>query len=66
MTEPTDPHTCPRCRGGIPNNEQRGEYPGALSRADNKTEICSGCGVEEAMIEMHGGNLRGPEAWPLR
>ena len=66
MNEPTDPHPCPRCRGGIPNNEQRGEYPGALSRSDNKTEICSGCGQEEAMIQMYGSKVRGPEAWPLR
>lgn len=27
------------------------EYP-ALSRVDNKSEICSGCGIEEAMIEF--------------
>ena len=25
------------------------EYP-AISRADNKTEICSSCGTDEAMI----------------
>jgi hypothetical protein len=39
---------CPLCDGFIPNNEQPGEYPGALSRRDNKTEICSECGVREA------------------
>jgi hypothetical protein len=26
-----------------------GKYPGALSRRDNKTEICSACGVDEAI-----------------
>lgn len=41
---------CPRCESSyIPNNEFPGEYPGALSRVDNKTEICSECGVLEAL-----------------
>jgi hypothetical protein len=42
---------CPRCSGFIPNNEQPGEYPGAISRLDNVTEICSACGGEEAMLD---------------
>lgn len=46
------PHTCPRCGGGIPNNVHPGEYPGALSRYDNATEICSACGVAEAMWQF--------------
>ncbi len=41
-------HQCPRCGGLIPNNESPGAYPGALSRVDNKTEICSSCGSAEA------------------
>jgi hypothetical protein len=45
------PKVCPICDGWIPNNEQPGAYPGALSRVDNKTEICSACGVREALIE---------------
>lgn len=40
---------CPRCEGYIPNNETPGLYPGAVSRLDNKTEICSACGQEEAL-----------------
>lgn len=40
--------TCPRCLGGVPNNTMRGKYPGALSRTDNETYICSDCGVLEA------------------
>lgn len=40
---------CPRCGGCIPNNAQPGAYPGALSRYDNETEICSSCGTDEAM-----------------
>lgn len=40
---------CPRCESSfIPDNDHPGAHPGALSRTDNKTEICSECGVEEA------------------
>lgn len=42
-------HKCPTCLGFIPNNERIGEYSGALSRRDNKTEICSDCGAREAI-----------------
>lgn len=45
---------CPRCGGYIPNDERPGEYPGAMSRTDNKTEICSKCGTDEAIEEMLG------------
>lgn len=49
--------TCPRCKiNYIPNNETPGAYPGALSRVDNKTEICSDCGVEEALDDYFGSN----------
>lgn len=40
---------CPRCEGFIPNNMMPGRYPGAISRVDDKTEICSDCGREEAL-----------------
>lgn len=43
---------CPRCDGFIPNNETPGLYPGALSRLDNKTEICSECGQDEALRDL--------------
>lgn len=43
---------CPRCLGGIPNNMLPGRYIGALSRIDNKTEICSPCGEEEALVAL--------------
>lgn len=37
---------CPRC-------EKNYWYSGhALSRADNETEICGNCGVEEAQVDM--------------
>lgn len=45
-------HTCPRCERGIPNDEQRGAYSGAISRLDNRTEVCTSCGIEEAMIDF--------------
>lgn len=47
-----EPNQCPRCGEGIPNNYQRGQYPGAVSRWDNVTEICSQCGVDEAMLQF--------------
>jgi hypothetical protein len=51
---------CPRCRGFIPSNSRPGQYPGALSRADNATEICSDCGAEEAIV------LTAPvDQWPV-
>jgi ribosomal protein S27AE len=42
---------CPRCDGLIPNNEMPGAFPGAISRKDNKTEICSECGTAEAILD---------------
>lgn len=42
---------CPLCRGWIPNNETPGAYSGAISRRDNKTEICSACGTVEALVD---------------
>ena len=35
---------CPRC------DEAMSKYP-ALSRRDNKTDICSACGQDEAMVD---------------
>lgn len=43
------PPICPRCSGYIPDNKRPGSHPGALSRVDNKTEICTTCGVLEAV-----------------
>lgn len=45
---------CPRCGGYIPNDVTPGAYPGALSRVDNKTEICSQCGNAEAINGLPG------------
>lgn len=49
--------TCPRCGGQIPNDKTPGAYPGALSRRDNTTEICSKCGVDEAMEDYEKYHL---------
>lgn len=61
---------CPRCKGFIPNNERPGAYPGALSRADNKTEVCSACGLEEAVNDVMRGQYRKADGgdmmlWPI-
>jgi hypothetical protein len=45
---------CPRCSHFIPNDMTPGAYPGAISRVDNKTEICSNCGTEEAILQWQG------------
>lgn len=56
---------CPRCGGAIPNEATPGAYPGALSRYDNKTEICSACGVDEAMFNLtHPGERLSPPNRP--
>jgi hypothetical protein len=43
---------CPKCAGYIPNNKTPGAYSGAISRRDNKTEICSACGTMEALEDF--------------
>lgn len=41
---------CPKCG-------RKFEGIGAISRRDNKTEICSDCGVVEAMADFFGREL---------
>jgi ribosomal protein L40E len=48
-------HVCPRCGGDVPSTAHKGQYPGAVSRWDDKTEICSPCGAEEALMQMAFG-----------
>jgi hypothetical protein len=62
MTHPI----CPRCLGFIPNSWTPGAYPGAISRVDNETEICSDCGTEEALEQVFGPGLRPRSEWPAR
>lgn len=58
---------CPRCNSNqIPNNQTPGAYPGALSRVDNRTEICSDCGLHEALEDFFDNNLTPIESWPIK
>lgn len=61
------PKACPRCstHDWIPNNKTPGAYVGALSRADNKTEICSACGEDEALKDFFEGGCEPVDAWPV-
>ncbi len=57
---------CPRCRVSlIPSNENWGLYVGAISRADNKTEICSACGEDEGLKDFFEGGCEPVSAWPI-
>lgn len=44
-----EPRICPKCKQAYTG------YP-ALSRDDNKTEICPECGMREAIEAMEGAN----------
>jgi hypothetical protein len=57
---------CPRCMGYIPNAEFAGMYPGALSRTDNKTEICSECGQMEALEDYSGNGPLSQSHWMVQ
>lgn len=57
---------CPRCEINlIPNNDSPGCYPGALSRTDNQTEICSSCGTDEAIKKTFYNILDLKISWPI-
>lgn len=58
-------HTCPRCGGGIPDDRLRGQYPGAISRTDNRTEICSRCGTSEGTEVWLLGSVSPKSDWPV-
>ena len=54
-------YVCPRCNeNDLPNG-----YPGALSRVDNITEICSTCGTDEGLTQHFGGFLAPINTWPV-
>ena len=55
---------CPKCGNHIPSNENPGAYPGAIPRRDNKTEICSSCGVNEAVEDFLGMETC-PDCWAV-
>ena len=59
MSSIFETYDCPRCGGGVPNDAERGAYPGALSRwNDRSVEVCSQCGQDEAMIQF-AATMRG-------
>jgi len=49
------PFVCPRC------GDYREDYP-ALSRTDNTTDVCSECGVMEA-LESFSSSLMPQDKW---
>ena len=54
VEDPTSPlyaGPCFRCGGAVPNEDNPGAYPGALSRYDDATYICSECGGLEALFQ---------------
>lgn len=51
--------SCPRCSDTFDSR-----YP-ALSRADNKTYICSDCGLDEAFCDFFEHRLTNPVDWPV-
>ena len=58
----TESVLCPRCTMRLlPLG-----YPGAMSRVDNKTEICSECGQDEALLQWAGHTLGGTDTWPIK
>ena len=58
---------CPRCLSSqIPNNNTPGLYPGALSRLDNQTEICSACGLNEALELLTNQKISNFSDWPVK
>lgn len=63
---PAGVKNCPRCSHYIPNDENPGAYAGALSRTDNKTEVCSPCGTAEAMEDFLGSGAIPQEEWAVK
>lgn len=57
---------CPRCLGYIPENRKAGEHEGARSRTDNRTEVCTPCGIEEAAEDRRDGIFRNPDVALVR
>lgn len=62
ITEWLEQHeVCPRCLT-FPIN-YTGRYGKALSRTDNKSYVCSDCGVTEALEQFENGAPQGQEHW---
>lgn len=50
-------YKCPTCDGYIPNNENIGQYMGAISRHGHG-EVCSACGNREALEDFFGSHVK--------
>lgn len=59
MSDPCEIRDCPRC-----GQHRMTRHP-ALSRVDNKTEICSECGTAEAMCVYLGKPLASIRDWSI-
>lgn len=56
----TDWTPCPRC--GVEMNPR--DYP-AISRTDDRTDVCSRCGIDEAIEAMMRGAPTPQAQWPI-
>lgn len=70
MERMMEKNICPRCEGLVPNSEQWGEYPGAVSRNSRTKDsptwmICSQCGTEEGLEDFFEGGCTTVEQWPI-
>ena len=64
MWKRAEEDTCPRCLGDVPDALNKGKYPGALSRVA-EVEICSNCGLDEALKDFRGDKPVKAENWPI-
>lgn len=59
---------CPRCGGAVPDEENVGKHPGAMSRVAD-VEICSLCGEDEALAALFTegafSGLVPQDEWPI-
>lgn len=63
--KPAPGNVCPRCRGDVPEPGKKGEYSGAISRTDNKTEVCTPCGNHESEEDKRD-KLTPQTEWPMK
>lgn len=56
---------CKRCGRRARLNDPFHRGFGAMSRTDNKTMICSDCGVDEAMQDFTMGAPTPKSEWPI-